>query len=384
MLLVGSGVLIKCFARVRGVVRGFDTAQRIGFRVQVMHARYPARADQLAFYDRLREALRAVPGVRDVAIVRGLPLVGGVGTEGMALEGRAPSPDGRHPAFDFQVASDGYFELMGIPVVAGRSFRPSDDTNAPAVVLINAAAARAYFPGESAVGKRGRILFAPADWPPVTIVGVVGDVRQRALDADPRPELYLPPPQVPPGFPDELMQSLALALRVELPLERLAPAIRRVVADLDPAVPIEGLATLDGAVSSDLATERFSTLLLALFAAVALAIAAAGVYGVMACSVAQRTREIGIRMALGAAPGQVLRAVLGSTLGLTAAGAAAGLAAAAFATRALESMVFEVGVRDPLVFAASAAALVAVALVAALLPARRAAAVEPVNTLRAE
>jgi putative ABC transport system permease protein len=285
---------------------------------------------------------------------------------------------------DFQVASDNYFKLMGIPLVRGRAIEPTDVAEAPLVILINEAAARAYFQGENPIGQRARLMFSPRDWPNVTIVGVVGDVHQRGLASTARPEIYLPHRQLPPGWTRSILASLNIVLRTELPLEAIAPTIRQTVQRLDPNVPVSGLGTLDQALANNVATERFVTMLLTLFAAVALVISAVGVYGVMAFSVARRTREIGIRLALGAEPGQVLGSILKSALTVAAIGGGIGLVTAYLATSVLESLVYQVSVRDTLVFIVSPVVLMLVALVASLVPAWRAAAVHPMETLRAE
>ncbi len=384
VLLIGSGVLIKSFLALQSVDPGFETEQRVAFRVQITDDSYPDRTDKLAFYGRLRQNLEAIPGVTAVAMARGLPLRSRIGTEGIAIEGRVLGPDDRNPSIDFQIASDAYFQLMGIPIVRGRTIEASDREDAPLVILINEAAAHAYFQGEDPVGQRARLLFTPRNWPNVTIAGVVGDVHHRALASDARPEIYVPLQQVPPGWSSGVIGSLSIVLRTELPLETVGATIRRVVQDLDPNVPVSGLATLDTAVSNNVATERFVTMLLGLFAAVALIISAVGVYGVMAFSVARRTREIGIRLALGAEPSSVVGSVLRNALTVAIVGGGIGLVAASMATSVLESLVYQVSVRDAVVFIVSPFVLVLVALVASLVPAWRAAAVQPMETLRAE
>jgi predicted permease len=322
VLLIGSGVLIKSFLTLQSVDPGFQTEQRVAFGLQILNDTYPERADKLAFYARLREELSVIPGVSGVAFARGLPLRSSIGSEGITVEGRPVGPDGnRQPlSMDFQVASDGYFQLMGIPVVRGRAVEPTDRAEAPLVVLINEAAAQAYFEGEDPIGQRARLNFSPRDWPNVTIVGVVGDVHQRGLASEARPEVYVPHQQLPPGWTRSTLASLNIVLQTDLPLETVAPAIRQTVQRIDPNVPVSGLGTLDQVVANNVATERFVTMLLALFAAVALVISAVGVYGVMAFSVARRTREIGIRLALGAEPGQVLGSILKGALMIRGAG----------------------------------------------------------------
>jgi predicted permease len=386
VLLIGSGVLIKSFLTLQSVDPGFQTEQRVAFGLQILNDTYPAEADKVAFYDRLHEELAAIPGVSDVALARGLPLRSRIGTEGIMVEGRPVGPDGGQQAqsVDFQVASDNYFKLMGIPLVQGRGIEPTDVAEAPLVILINEAAAQAYFEGEDPIGQRARLMFSPRNWPNVTIVGVVGDVHQRALASTARPEIYLPHRQLPPGWTRSILASLNIVLRTDLPLGAIAPTIRQTVQRLDPNVPVSGLGTLDQALANNVATERFVTMLLTLFAAVALVISAVGVYGVMAFSVARRTREIGIRLALGAEPGQVLGSILKGAMIIAVIGGGIGLVTAFLATSVLESLVYQVSVRDTMVFIVSPVVLILVAVAASLVPAWRAAAVHPMETLRAD
>ncbi len=384
LLLTGTGILVKNLVSLQSVDPGFSTDRRVGFKVQVMNQTYPTGISKLTFYDRLRESLTAVPGISGVALARALPLRSNVGTEGMRIEGRTLAPDERRPSVGFQVASDDYFSLMDIPVVQGRAIERTDVDGAPPVMLINEAAARAYFRDEDAVGQRARLTFFPDDWPLVTIVGVVGDVRQGGLRAAAQPEVYIPPGQLPANWVRSIMSSLSVVLMTELPLDVVGPAIRGAVQRLDAAVPVADLGTLDQAFADNVSTERFMTTLLGLFAVVALIISAVGVYGVMAFSVAQQTREIGIRLALGAGPGSVLRSVLRRGVTLAGIGAALGLAGATLAAPVLESMVHEVSVRDSLVFVASPVLLLGVAIVASLVPAWRAAGVHPMETLRTD
>jgi putative ABC transport system permease protein len=386
VLLIGSGVLVKSFLTLQSVDPGFQTEHRVAFGLRILNDAYPERADKLAFYERLRDELAAIPGVSDVAFARGLPLRSRIGTEGIIVEGRPVGPDGgqQSQSVDFQVASDGYFQLMGIPLVQGRVIEPTDLADGPLVILINEAAAQAYFEGENPIGQRARLMFSPRDWPNVTIVGVVGDVHQRGLASSARPEIYLPHRQLPPGWTRSILASLNIVLRTDLPLATVAPTIRQTVQGLDPTVPVSGLGTLDQAIANNVATERFVTMLLTLFAVVALVISAVGVYGVMAFSVARRTREIGIRLALGAEPGQVVGSILKSALTIALIGGGIGLVTAFLATSVLESLVYQVSVRDAVVFIVSPIVLVLVALVASLVPAWRAAAVHPMETLRAE
>jgi len=384
VLLVGSGLLVRSLLRLQAVPPGFQAQERVGFSIQLSPSRYPESTDRVAFYDRLTAELGALPGVRRVALARGLPMRRWVGTEGFTVDGRALGPGEPAPSVDLQFTSPGYFGTLGIPVVEGREFEAGDRMGAPLVALINETAARAYFAGGSPVGRRIRLLFAEDDWPLVTVAGVVGDVRQRGLARPPRAELYLPPAQIPAGWAVGLLQSPQVVVESRLPLAALSPAIRSVVARLDPEVPVSGLGTMGEAVADTTSRERFLSLVLAVFAALAVIIAGVGVYAVMAFSVQQRSREIAIRLAVGAAPADVLGSVCREALGLAGLGGALGLGMAALAAPAIAGLLFEVGPRDPGVYSLSLALLSVVAAAAVLLPARRAALTNPVTSLAVE
>lgn len=384
VLLIGSGLLVKSFARLLDQHPGFEADRRLAFDISLSPARYPTRDGVVAFYDRLLDDLRAVPGVEAVAAARGLPMREQIGTEGMEIEGRPRVPPEENPFIDYQQVTPGYFATMAIPVIRGREFAETDQPTSIPVALLNDKAARAYFPDADPIGQRIRGIFAgpQARWR--TIVGVVGDVRHNGLAEDTRPELYLPYAQTPPNWAVNVIRGSTIVARSAIAAEALAPAARRIVADLDPDVPISNLGPLEDAVSASVATERFATLLVGLFAAVALAIAAIGVYGVMSFTVARRTKEIGIRMALGAEPRRVMASVISGGLTLAAGGAALGILVALAATRLLGSQLYGVGPRDPTVFAAAVGILAIVAAAAVAIPARRASGTDPTHSLRNE
>jgi predicted permease len=384
VLLIGSGLLVASLLRLGAVPPGFETAGRFGFSLQLMPNRYPDRESAVAFYDRLTEELGALPGVRRVAVARGLPMQRYVGTEMFTVYGRVLGPDESPPSVDLQFTSPGYFRTMGIPVVEGREFSPRDRMGAPLVALLNETAARAYFPGDSPVGQRIRLLFAEEDWPLVTVAGVVGDVRQRALAQPPRPEIYVPPAQMPTGWASGLLQAPQVVVEAAVPLASLSSPVRELVARLDPDVPVGAMQTMARAVSDTAGRERFLSVVLSVFAILAVIIAGVGLYGVMTFSVQQRRREIAIRLAVGARPGQVLASVARDAMGLAAAGGALGLATAALSAPAMVGLLYQVRPREALVYAASIVLLGVVAGTAALVPARRAAATDPVVSLSAE
>lgn len=385
VLLVGSGLLIKSFVLLQRVDPGFDADHSIGLNVSLAPVAYPERSDVVGFYDALLERIEAIPGVTSAAAARGVPMRNGIGSERFLVEGR-PSPTDRQepPGADFQAATPGYFATMSIPVIRGREFAHADLAGGVGVVLINEAVARMHFPGEDPIGQRILALFAGPDSEWLTIVGIVGDVRQRGLDQEPRPELYLPFAQIPENWALGVIRSSGLVVRTELEPETLAPAVREIVRQLDPNVPITNVATLSAAVSDSVSSQRFVTLLLGIFAAVALVISAVGVYGVISFTVARRRQEIGIRIALGAEPARVRSSVLWNGLTLAAIGTTVGTAAAFFGSRMLESLVYGISVRDVTVFAGASLTLLLVAAVASLVPAHRASTTDPITSLRTD
>jgi putative ABC transport system permease protein len=297
------------------------------------------------------------------------------------LHSSPPKPSEWTMAY-WQTMSPGYFETMQIPVLQGRGVEATDRIGAPGVALVNRTLARQVWPDGDAVGQRILMGGGATDSIWRTIVGIVGDVHHRGLDAEPRPEIYLPYDQFPAGTGTP-QRTLRIVLRTEGDPVELTGALRRAVFELDPDLPATEIQTMEQALG-DWAAERRLTMLLGGFALLALLLGAVGVYGVMAHLVVQRTREIGIRMALGAVPREILRLVLSQGAWLAALGIAAGLAGALAATRLLSSLLFDVGPTDPATFAATATALAAVAALASLLPALRALRTDPVEALRSE
>jgi len=384
VLLIGSGLLLKSFLKLQAVDPGLEVDRKVAFFIALTEDQYPERDAIVGFFDRLLDGLAAIPGVEAVSAVRGLPLRSSVGTEGFTVIGRPITTHEQTPSVSYQWATPGYFRNVTIPLLRGREFGAGDRMGSPLVAVINETAATSYFPGEDPVGKEIHLLFAPTDWPPVTIVGVVGDVHQVDLAIDPRPQLYLPQAQVPDTWAIGTIRQADVVLRTDLPVGAVASSVTRVVQELDATVPVVGVRTLAESRSRGVATERFVTVLVGLFAVVALVISAVGVYGVLAFSVARRSREIGIRMALGAQPGQMLGAILRGAALIAAFGGGIGVVTALFATRMLESLVFAVSLRDPSIYVGSAALLLAVGLIASFVPAWRAASADPMMALREE
>jgi predicted permease len=372
-LLVGAGLLLRSFVAVLATDAGLDARDVLSFHTSAPSDRYAADAKYALFYGPVLERLRAVPGVRRAAMTNMLPLQrwGMNGT--IRIEGRADADPAHAPFAEFRVVSDGYFATLGIPVRLGREFAASDDARTPHVVLINEAFARRYFPGERPIGRR---LFA---WEsaPSTIVGVVRDVRQEGLDRDARPEVYVAAAQ----SSRRLYDVTYVVAATGDPLRLAGPAraaVRAVAADQ----PIYDVKSMQRIVDDSLGARRLTLVLLSLFAALALALSAAGTYGVVSYGVTRRTHEIGIRIALGARRATVGRMVVGDAVSLTLAGVAIGAAAAAMLTRVLQSILYGVGARDPVTFLGVGGTLVVVAVLAGLVPALRAVRVAPSQALR--
>jgi putative ABC transport system permease protein len=383
VLLVGAALLVRSFWRLQHVDLGFDAAHVLTARLWLPQPNEPSigpyfthPARVAAFEEILRRA-RTLPGVRAAAATGVLPFDGARGTSVLTIEGREADDRSKIPTAQSSIASAGYFELMGVRLLRGRTFTEQDDDKALPVVVITDALARRGWPGQDPVGRR--VHFGPpqAKRPWMTIVGVVNDVRTQRLEDAPRPLLYLPMKQ-------STSLSVSLVLKTDADPQTLAVPLAREVRAVDPDQPTYGIRTMDEIVRYATASRRFSTQLLGAFAALALLLAAVGIYGVMAFMVGQRTREIGIRIALGANPRAVVRLVLGQALTLAAAGVVAGVLAAALVTRLLTGLLFEVRSTDPATYTTIALLLGTTAAIAAWRPARHAATVDPIRALRAD
>ncbi len=378
VLVIGAGLLLRSFWRLRQVDPGFHAAGVLKVQYELPETRYPrdfSRWPDLpeitGFHARLLERVRALPGVAAAAVAGGHPLDPGF-TNSFVIVGReAESAD--FPEIRTRFLSPGYLDTLGVDLVAGRDLRAADDAHAPAVLLINRAAARRYFPGRDPLGQR--IAFWGTER---RIVGVIGDERFAGLDRPAAPAAYAPLAQAPPRT-----ATLLLRLRRGDP-RAAAPAVRRVFAALDPGVVPFAVEPLTATLAASLAPARFTAVLLGLFAAVALLLALIGVHGVLAYGVAERVPEVGLRMALGATRADVMAAILGRGLTLAGAGVGLGLVAAAAGSRLLASLVYGVTATDPATFLAAPAAILAAALVASALPAVRAVRTDPGRSLRAE
>ncbi|MDQ2870846.1 MAG: ABC transporter permease [Acidobacteriota bacterium] len=373
LLLFGAGLLVKSTAKLLDVDPGFDPARVVKLEVDLSGPRYKEDAAVAGFYDRVLERVLALPGVESAGAVSQLPLGGNQDSNGAhILEHPQPNPEDDPSAERYGVSPD-YLKAMRIPVLRGRAFTAHDRSDSAPVVLINRTFARLSFPNEDPIGKHIVIGGRPAK----TIVGVVGDVRHASLDAPPTRQMYVPAAQ----WADNTM---VLVVRSAGNAAALAPDVRRAIRAVDPDQPVGHVATLQQVVSESAATRRFSMDLLAGFALLATLLAAIGIFGVVSGSVAQRTREIGIRIALGARRRSILSLVAGRAVGLTLVGIAAGSVAALVLGRGLRSLLFDVAPADPWVIVCGAAAMGAVSLLASAVPARRATRVDPLTALREE
>ena len=376
LLLIGSGLMIRSLWRLQAVDPGFDSSKMLTARLLLPGSKYAQDRQRTDFFKQLVERLQALPGVQAATAIDALPLAGGGSATGFTIAGQPTPAPGEKPACDVRVVHPNYFEAMGIQLLQGRTFTEREATEVSRVVVVNRALVDRYFPGEDPIGKR--IAVEMSDDPmPSSIVGVVGDVKYQGLDLDVRPMAYWPHPELARSF-------MTLVVRANNDPAALATALRHEVLAMDNDQPIADVRTMDELLSTSIARTRFSALLLAVFAGVAMVLAAVGIYGVMSYSVEQRTREIGIRMALGADRGDVVAMVVRQGMTLSLIGVAVGLGAAWVLTRFLATLLFQVTATDPASFASIPLALVAVALVASLIPARRATKVDPIVALRYE
>jgi predicted permease len=377
-LLIGAGLLARSFVELQRVDPGFRPDGVITFDVSLPDSKYEELPAVRAFAGGLLDELRGLPAARSAALAFGIPLTGFDYSLSLEIAGRPPAPPEAMLTTEIRVATPEYFATMGIPIVRGRGFTSTDREGSPQVVVINRAAVRRFFPQEDPLGKRVSLGWS-RDGVRMggEIVGIIGDVRQFSLDSEVQPEMYM-------SFEQWPVQSISAVVRTSAEGAALATAVRALVHELDPDLPVVGFRALDDVVSESVSQPRFYSLLLAAFAVVALLLASVGIYGVIAYGVAQRTHEIGIRVALGASGARVLRTVVGQGLALALLGVALGVAIALWVTRALASLLYGVTATDPLTFAGVGLLLLAVAALACWVPARRAASIDPMVALRSE
>ena len=382
VLVIGATLLVRSYAELSSVDPGYRVDGVLTTRLTLPTADY-ADAEVAPFFRQLLQRLDGVPGIAGAGAVSNLPLATDLGDLNFDIEGRATPADAVSSKADWQTVTPGYLEAMRIPLVSGRTIEPVDDVDAPGVVVINETAAQRYWPGENPLGQR--VLLGGGAGPGwVTIVGIVRDVKHAAFDEVPRSQMYLSHEQFRFWDDGGPVRGMTLALRTPGEPSALAGVVREAVAALDPALPLGEFLTMEQVVSDSLARPRLMMSLLATFAGVALVMGAVGIYGVMAWLVGRRTRELGVRLALGARARDVACLVLRHGLALTGAGLAVGLLLAAFLTRALAGMLYGVTPLDAWTFAAVPAGLAAVALLATWIPTWRAARLDPNVVLRHE
>ena len=377
VLLAGAGLLLKSFVRILEVKPGFEPEGVLTMRVSLPEQKYSRPEQVRAFYSKLMERVQGLPGVEAAGAINILPLSGGNQSGTISVDTRAVPPDQTTPEADWRTVTPGFFRALRIPLIRGRYLDERDAETSPPVAVVDETLAHTYWPNEDPIGKRlkrggGQ---SPAPW--TTVVGVVGHVRYRTLTAPSRVEVYWPESQSPNS-------GMSLAIRTSADPIHLASTVQKVVQEADPDQPVYRVATMRDLMADSVAGQRVAMILLAVFAGLAVLLAAIGIYGVLAYSVAQRTHEIGIRMALGAERAAVLRMVTCDGLTLAALGVVIGIAGALGLTQLIASMLFAVRPTDPLTFISVSLLLVAVALISSYIPARRATKVDPMVALRYE
>jgi putative ABC transport system permease protein len=375
VLLTGSSLLVKSFLRLLNVGPGFDPHNLLTLKVDLPSSRYSKDPEVIAFFADLLQRIKQLPGVESASASSSLPFTGiGSGTS-FTIEGRPASPENALST-DVRVVEPDYFRTMRIPIQQGRLFTRQEDTRESHVVIVSEALVQRYFPSQNPLGKKITIDMKDENVPS-EIVGVVSDVKHHGLDSTPRPTIYWPHPEL-------VYNSMTLVVRSKADPVRLTSSIRAIVQSIDPDLPISEVRTMEQRMSDSVAQARFNTLLLGIFSAVALLLAVIGIYGVMSATIAERTHEIGIRVALGAMPRDIWRQTLVAGAIITFAGLSAGFAASLMLTRLLASLLFSVKPGDPTTFALVTAVLASVALLACYVPARRAMRVDPMVVLRYE
>lgn len=374
VLLAGAGLLIRSFARLMAIDPGFQTKGLLTARIELPDSKYATDAQKSQFFAQLLENIRRLPGVRSASADAFLPFTGIIAGTGAEVEGRPPIPIAEQPVIDVAVVEPRFFETMGIPLLQGRLFADREGIEVSHKVVISRAMAQKLWPNEDPVGKRVTIHMKKKD-EPSEVIGVVGDVKHAGLDAEVHPTAYWPHPELAFSF-------MTLIVRTDGDPIPLAPAIREAVRGIDKDLPVVDVASMMKLLSVSLARARFSTVVLGVFAGMALLLAVIGIYGVISYGVTERTHEIGLRVALGAQQADILSMVLRQGLILAMAGVAIGMAGAFGATRLMRSLLFGTSFTDPVTYAAVICLLITVALSACYIPARRASQVDPMVALR--
>ena len=381
LLLVGAGLLLRSFSHLQDVPPGFQADHLLVADIPLSQNAYAKPEQRFEFFDRLVDRAKALPGVRSAAAASFLPVSGGGSIIHFNIYGHPPKSPHEFIAAGYRTVTPHYFETLGVPLLQGRVFTPADTDKAPAVVVINATMARTFFPGESPLGRRIQLGAIPdKEVPWMEVVGVVGDLLQ-GLDLGPAAEMYLPYRQADALLP---VFQMSVVLRTAADPFTQASALRSALAEIDPNQPLVKVRSMEENMSASVAQPRFRTWLIGIFAALALLLAAVGVYGVMSYTVTQRTSEIGIRVTLGAQSADVFRGIVGEGARIALLGVAAGLIAALALTRLLRTFLYGVSVFDPATFLAVASILTLISVAACYFPARRATRVDPIVALRYE
>jgi putative ABC transport system permease protein len=381
VLLILAGLLIRSFAHLGEVHPGFRADHVLTMQISLPATRYSGLRAEL-FYKQLLDRVNALPGVQDAGLCRFLPLSGNDASANFLIEGRPALSSADQPRAKFRAAGGAYFAALRIPLLRGRLFDASDAERSPKVVIINEAAERLYWPNEDPIGKRILSGFDKDQWS--KIIGVIANVKHTGLDAETNPETYYHFLQIPPEAVPLAEATMALVMRTSTAPQAMISAVRDAIRGLDPEQPVYDVRTMEQVRDDSVAQPRFRTVLLGIFASLAVLLAAIGLYGVMAYSVTQRTNELGVRMALGAEPSYILRLVLGNGLVLTAIGLVIGLAIAVGCARIVAGLLFDVPATDFATFGISSLLVFSVAAMASVIPALRATRVDPVSALRTE
>lgn len=379
VLLVGAGLMLQTLARLRAIDIGFRSDHLLTVRTVIPRAKYQDSAKRLAFFERIVEGVRTLPGVEGAAYISTLPFLSQGNTQGYQVEGRELEPGDAGDAL-LRVGTNEYLQTLGVRLREGRFYTAADGPDAPPVIIVNETFAKRYWPKESALGHRVALSSTPARRVWRTIVGVVADVHERGYELEMKPGVYLPYGQIPSTW--AVPESLIVRVKGD-PLS-LAGSVRRVIASVDPEQPVAAVRTMDDIIDLDVADRRQQMTLLGAFAGLALLLASIGLYGVLSYAVTQRSREIGLRMALGASASSVIQMVVARGLVLTGLGLGIGLALAWAVTRTMQKLLYGVAASDPATYAGVAALLGLIALIACWVPARRAAKVDPIVVLREE
>lgn len=376
VLLISAGLVARSFAELQKVDPGFSPEGVLTAQVQLPRTRYGQAQQMSAFYDQLLERVSTLPGIETCALIDVLPMSGNSNVLAFVIEGRPPLPPDQFQDAEVYIASADYFRVMNIPLKRGRMLTSEDRADGPLAAVINETFARRFFPDEDPLGRRIN-LDNPQTTPWITIVGIVGDVRHEAMGQEPYSQMYAASTQIPP-------RGTTLVMKTQSDSSNLISAVRSEIHNLDAQLPLYNIRSMEQLTRESMARPRFNTFLIALFAALALLLASVGIYGVMSYSVTQRTHEIGVRMALGAASTDITRMIVGHGLKVSIAGVAVGLGLSLGLTRLIKNLLYGVSATDPLIFAAIAALLTLVAIVACYIPARRATRVDPMVALRYE